>query len=129
VEIVGSATSQQFYYYFYDWHITREDRYCVGDLIPVVAVVMDSTSGIFNITTELLELMPNPATEEVTMRTEISTLRDMRVVLLDAQGSLVSGWEFDRSSGRILVRDMPQGLYLVRVEADGRTLIGRFIKM
>jgi hypothetical protein len=129
VEIVGTATSQQFYYYFYDWHLTREDHYCVGDLIPVQVVVMDSTSGIFNPLFETLELMPNPASDELTIRSIEYLSHNAQISVHDAQGRKVSGWSMDKSAGRLFVRNLPQGMYIVRMDVDDRTLIGKFVKM
>ena len=66
IELTGTATSQQFYYYFYDWHLTLEDVYCEGELRQVQAVVLDTTtSSIFNLKAELLDLKPNPVVDEL----------------------------------------------------------------
>lgn len=128
LSIRGTATTQQFYYYFYDWHITRSERHCTGDLFPVQVVVLDTTSAVFTPHVEVLHVMPNPAGSYIVVGTPGWLSQATEVAIYDAKGLPGSGWLLDNGAGHIAIDALPHGMYFVRVMHSGRVYMGSFIK-
>jgi hypothetical protein len=130
LSITGTQSSQQFYYYFYDWHLTREDQYCIGDLIPAQVVVVDTTSSaVFTSRIEAIELRPNPAGDFVIIDNIQLLTHAGEISMYDARGLKTGGWQLDRSSGRLLIDKLAAGMYFVRVSSGEKTYLGQFVKM
>lgn len=130
LSITGTQSSQQFYYYFYDWHITREDQYCVGDLIPGQVVVVDTTSSAtFTPNVESIDLIPNPTSDYVSVGDATLLTQALNVAVYDARGLRIGGWEVDGDAGRLLVAALPDGMYFVRILLHDKTYLGQFVKM
>src|SRR5678815_734564 len=73
------------YYYFYDWKISTEDKYCVSDLVPVTAFP-DSITAIRPVLSTLeLSLTPNPTLGEVKLILEASDAAQIEIYSADGQ--------------------------------------------
>ncbi len=129
VSLTGTQSSQQFYYYFYDWHVSLDDRYCEGDLIPVQVVVVDTTTATQHLNLTPLTIDPNPAGTYVRLNGGEIIPETAVMMLFDAEGRQVGGWQADRASGRLMIANLPQGLYVIRTETAGHTYVGKFMKM
>ncbi len=129
LSITGTQSSQQFYYYFYDWHLSREDQVCVGDLIPVQVVVIDTTSGAFTPHVEPLDLKPNPAEEYIAVGNTQFLGQASSVTICDARGVQVGGWTRDDVGGKLHIGNLPEGMYFIRILHDEKTYVGQFVKM
>ncbi len=87
---------------------------------PVMVGAVDPFAGIPEAHTTVMELFPNPATEEVRLR--FTGAMPKTIQLVDATGRQVSTQPY-RMEGTIPVRGLADGLYVLRaLEKDGRTL-------
>lgn len=78
-----------------------------------------------------LVLQPNPTNGAASLMVTFDRVSDLRVELLDLTGRLV--WasapiQSDRLLEQIDLRQYPDGLYLVRITADGRSVTRKLIK-
>jgi hypothetical protein len=130
VELTGTATSQQFYYYFYDWHLSRENQVCTGDLQPVQVVLVDTTtSSVKQIVVEPLELIPNPASTRVSVSQKEILTGAERVEVFDARGKAVGGWILSKDSGTLDLSGLASGVYTIRTWGQGHIYLGRVVKL
>jgi hypothetical protein len=128
VSLTGTASSQQFYYYFYDWHLTREDQYCTGDLLPVQVVVVDTSSSVYAPYIEPLQLIPNPADEYIRIG-DVQLLQNADISLYDARGVQVEKLRVDLPSASLFIGDLAEGMYYVKVIRGEKIYLGQFVKM
>ena len=71
-------------------------------------------------------LYPNPADDYVEL--EVAGVSGAKVDLFDVAGRLVLEWDLERvSTVRLELGDLPEGLYLVRILAEGRELHQRLL--
>jgi hypothetical protein len=78
-----------------------------------------------------MDVFPNPASDSINLEFEIPGAQRIRIVLLDVQGRLVHSFYHDRpkQEGKAAfsfdTAPLSPGLYILAVQADGRTLATR----
>lgn len=131
--------------YHYAWSTGDSTQTVTGLSTGTVTVTVTDDlgcSGVFNVyignspATEIpglahLAIQPNPASGMTTLFATFDRVSDLRVDLLDLTGRLV--WssnpiQSDRLSEQIDLSHYPDGLYLVRITADGRSVTRKLIK-
>lgn len=126
MSITMTAFDQNFYYYFYDWHITASDMYCISMRHPV-EVVVDTTSGTSDYEQiDDITLFPNPANDVLHVRVP-SGVRISSHAVFDVNGKPVRSSTLQTPS-HIDVGHLPPGVYFVRLGVQGRQVTCRFIK-
>ena len=127
--ITTTSVSEDFYYYFYDWHITTSAKYCMSDRVAVEVVVTDSSTQVLDLALLDMVLYPNPTSGDVFLRTadhQFSGLAQYVVRSLD--GRIITHGSVTESLQAIDVSQAPAGIYLIEI-TDGNTKgIGRFVK-
>lgn len=90
--------------------------YVVGD---VVCGPTTNINGISSVTT--LEMFPNPASSNVTLKVGLESMNDVSISILDVAGKLVKTVAYDQLKGThfidIDVSDFVSGMYVVNVQA------------
>ncbi|MCK9450908.1 MAG: DUF1028 domain-containing protein [Bacteroidales bacterium] len=76
---------------------------------------------------QLFEVFPNPAQQWVQFRHTLQKTEQLEVELLDLQGRLLEKVSVDNSSGRINVKDIKPGLYILNLKQGERVLASRKI--
>jgi len=87
---------------------------------PVTAIE-HTTNSIFNV-------YPNPARKNLLVETVLSA-PSVRIQILNLQGQVVFNGVSESQVSEIDISSYPQGLYLVKAECGGRTLIRKFLKV
>ncbi len=90
--------------------------------------LFDSTLNTTAFTSETLQLYPNPATNEVTLKLPLAANVDIRI--FNVQGSLLS---FDKNvqidgSHTLDISNLNTGVYFMRIASDAGTITKKFIK-
>jgi len=120
------------------------DSAWVADETYVVAFVQDpSTLEVFNSGTrfdentvsirppvykEKLPVYPNPANDLLQIDLQDFDLTEAPLAIYNAAGSLVLTQQVDISSAQVVVKDLPKGLYVIKVNTQKGVLTGRFVK-
>ncbi|MEZ4960683.1 MAG: T9SS type A sorting domain-containing protein [Saprospiraceae bacterium] len=74
-----------------------------------------------------VELSPNPATDFLNIHLPESILEPVEVNLYDGQGRLM-GQQFIAKGQMINVKDLPPGMYTLKLQEGGKSHAGRFVK-
>ncbi len=69
--ITGSTHGDDYYYYFYDWKITKPEIICISERIPFQVIV--SANEEINLNAGII-FFPNPASTQLIIQTEASIL-------------------------------------------------------
>jgi hypothetical protein len=111
--------------------------YAGGTAIPTyylddVSFVQEGNVGVPEVLTSGLSVYPNPANEIITVELR-SNSGNAIVSVLDLTGRTVrEGVQFQQNGPqaltRISLRDLPGGIYLVRVQDGGEVLVHRIVK-
>ncbi|MGB6034649.1 MAG: T9SS type A sorting domain-containing protein, partial [Cryomorphaceae bacterium] len=75
---------------------------------------------------EEISIYPNPTSDFLNLPLEL-TVRD-RYEVLDSKGQLAKSGSFN-DGARIVVADLPEGFYLIRITNSDRVLTSRFVKI
>ena len=90
--------------------------YVLGD---VVCGASTNINGVSSLTT--LEMFPNPASSNVTLKIGLESLNDVSISILDVSGKLVKTVAYNQLKGThfidIDVSDFVSGMYVVNVQA------------
>ncbi len=73
------------------------------------------------------EVFPNPARNVVTISAEPGAERS-EFHLVDAAGKIIRSWTSDEYIQKLDVRELPQGMYYLRLNRDGEVLTEKIIK-
>ena len=71
-----------------------------------------------------ISLYPNPASEEVTVRSKMQDARYKTIEVFSMSGELVKRFE---NVNQFPVRNLPEGIYLVRIKSDNYTITKKII--
>ena len=130
-ELTDSYYGQNYYYYFYDWTIMKEQMICPSDRVAVDVFV--TSTGIEDLgSVSGLSVHPNPASNEVYVSFELLENSEIDVEVFDAIGKLVySATRIQTSLGMndhtIDVSDLNTGLYSVKFNVNGKTVTRNLI--
>ena len=122
VSITGTTFGNTYYFYFYDWQITRQPTICLSDLVPVT-VTVDSSTGLEDLVNQLT-VMPNPAKEFIRIPV---VSNQASYSIFDASGRMVSSGR-PLNEGVIDVKDLSSGLYLIQIVDSEAIRSAKFLK-
>lgn len=127
VSITNSTFGEDFYYYFYNWKVSTEDRYCSSAYVPATAV-LDMGVGIHDpIADHYFQLFPNPTngltqlliTTELPVELELTNLYGN---ILNSKTNVIGNYTFD-------LTPFPAGIFILRLKHDGRMYTKRIVKL
>lgn len=99
-----------------------EPRNCLVRLQPCGFVGLDEKEGRGK-----LEIYPNPAKEFITIQLPVNNQRLSQVKLYDLNGRLVQEVKLIDPSGKIDLKNLPQGMYLVKAISEKQVYIGKVL--
>jgi len=128
IEITGSNSFSNNYYYFYDWKVVREGVVCASDRVAVDAVV-DPLNVNEAWANEIgLAVLPNPATTQVNIAFDQNQVETLQVSIFDAQGKLIERKTINEVNHSINLSNWSNGLYLLQFVHEEGTYSHRLIK-
>lgn len=108
-------------------------QFCTTDSIynnPSVVTCLNcnaQTNGLGELISSRLEIIPNPATNQITVQIENSVISKLRIH--DIHGVKVKELEMDSKEGVIQVSELTEGLYFLSIDTDKGLVLSRFIKI
>lgn len=125
LSITGISSSvsweQTWYPYFYDWEIQVLRNEC--DRVPVTAFVEDCpVTATIDQNNHLVKVFPNPSANCFNISIPASDQFEYRI--LNMQGQLLESGKMKTEVGK----NLPPGVYFLRVEMTDRTVIQKLVK-
>lgn len=126
-EITTSFYGDNWYYYFYDWKIQKQQIECISDRVPANASVNTvSTNELEGLLTGV-SVFPNPTKDEVNVTFEALENMDMSVELYDVMGREVKSMEpFSVNAGvqvrNIDLTNLAKGIYYIQLSTNGKSI-------
>ncbi|HXR80531.1 MAG TPA: T9SS type A sorting domain-containing protein, partial [Saprospiraceae bacterium] len=126
--ITNSTYGTGFYYYFYDWKISTQDKYCTSEIVPVTAVLLTAIGTVP--APEKLQLLPNPTDGFVKLILETSDNAQIEISSADGQTrKLLKNVSITDQSYELNLQDCTPGFYVIRAIQNGKTFVGRVIRL
>ncbi|TXF91174.1 T9SS type A sorting domain-containing protein [Neolewinella aurantiaca] len=99
------------------------DEDCNGEDSPVAVRFVDLSSSF--------EAYPNPALDEVVLRTNDPSLQALQIEVFTANGRLLSSFApaFGPLNTTVSLRDFPAGMLVIRVQTETGTAVKRIVKL
>ncbi len=123
------SLAYQYYYFFYDWEVTQ--RPCQSSMNYKTVVAKDSAACVVQATLAEgltpVRLYPNPASQQVYL--EVPKGVYSQAILYDLQGRKLKQWDLSLQQALHILRlpdGLPQGLYLLRLQAKETTTALKF---
>lgn len=131
VSITGSSAGPAYYYYFYDWEIETQNRYCESSSIAVAAVVDPCVSIDDRDLANHISLYPNPADNTFNLHVALPGTSPVDVTITDLLGKSVLVQHIESMTANdtetINVSSLSDGAYLVSVKIAGRNYFRKLI--
>jgi hypothetical protein len=122
LSITGTTFGNTYYFYFYDWQITRQPTICYSNLVPVT-VTVESSIGFETLESQLT-VMPNPAKEFIRVPLEG---KNAVYSIIDASGRVISSG-IQLNEGVVNVNSLSSGLYLIQIQDEKSVRSAKFLK-
>lgn len=124
--INNSTYGEEFFYYFYDWHFSTQDRYCSSDFVPVTAF-FDETVGIKDFERDdYITLSPNPTTGLVMVKSKSSNV--FTCELVNVSGEILQ--KIDMQNDFTLdLSSYASDLYFLKVVSDNESKIYKIVRL
>ncbi len=124
LSIVNSNFGDGFYYYFYDWEVTENEKGCTSDLVPL-DIFISSVSNLED--NNAISLQPNPSEGLFTLQYSEVNAFNIRVLtlagkeLLQAE-NLTAEYDIDLSG-------YSSGVYILRMEIGEDVYFSKLVKI
>lgn len=129
--ITGSSQGTGYYYFFYDWNLRLPSNQCVSPRVPALAVVANPNSIADVNRLNSLQVYPNPAKNELSVRFELENSSSLVLDLVDATGRIVCSKKLNAYSGtyneRFELEALPRGVYGVHILSDDKNYYHRVV--
>lgn len=113
-QITTSSFGDNFYYYFYDWKIKKEDKECVSTR-SAVQVILSPTKEIEE--DQTLFVFPNPTTGLLYVEIKSNALDRKHIKLLDIHGLEIMNQNMgdDVTTVQLDLKNLSPGIYLLQI--------------
>lgn len=98
---------------------------CKQDLTSFY-VTNNPASSVSEVTSSTFSIYPNPATNKLTINFNIQNLKNIIANIYDSKGSLIQSETL--VDNEININSLPQGLYLLTIENEGKRYTSKFVK-
>jgi hypothetical protein len=119
------ANGDYYYYYYYDWEVKELDRTCVSEPMPVSVFYTDCVGMNDAQPTVYCHVSPNPAHNQATISMQSNEAQQITLTLQDLNGKTHWSKSLGKVQGAIShaipLQNLPQGLYLVRIDTEKST--------
>jgi hypothetical protein len=112
VTLSSSSFGNQYFFYFYDWHVETPLLVCTSNRVQA-KVSIENVTGISNLKNPV-SVFPNPSNGQITIRNAIP---GSRVSIYDQTGRLIQQSKTDVSP-IINVTECPPGIYNLMISSD-----------
>lgn len=122
-----------YYYFFYDWHVKTPSWECTSERVEVTAVANGEVAvdNIWELASELT-LYPNPVNENLQLRITTSASGQASVRILDAIGKQVAQHNLNYLAGinnyELPVQDFAAGIYTIEITNGDKRSVRQFMK-
>ncbi len=113
LSITGSNQGANLYYYFYDWHVTAENR-CPSPRVLVIATVT-GTTGLNELAQSGINIYPNPASDRINI--ELNNGGEYQFMMMDQSGRIVKN-EMITKATSVSLAGIAAGIYNLRLQND-----------
>ena len=126
-ELTTSVYGENWYYYFYDWKIQKQQIECISDRVEANAILNTvSTNELEGLLTGFT-VFPNPTRDEVNVTFDALENMDMSVEIYDMTGREVKSMEvFSVNAGtqvkNIKLDDLAKGIYYIQLSTNGQSI-------
>jgi hypothetical protein len=118
--IKGAETGTRFYYYFYNWQVTRATKYCVSEKVPVDVVVVDTSTSVVVLDAGSIRVYPNPSSDVINIEVDGSINFGANIQFtirsIDGRRAKSGVW---KPGDQISMRGLPAGIYNIELLGDG----------
>jgi hypothetical protein len=118
---VQGNDSDNYYYFFYDWHVSTPSFECAGprEEVVVILVGIDELESVSNVS-----IYPNPSTDVMNVSFNSLQAGKLNVRIIDAVGRVVSSTTHSNGTGSqtfsMNVENLAAGIYQVEFEMEGK---------
>ena len=77
---------------------------------------------------DCIQLYPNPATNSITIKSKIEFQNDFTYYIYDQLGRVILTGNGNSRNGVVNISELDNGMYLIRINADGQQLVNKFVK-
>ena len=125
LSITNSTYGEEFYYYFYDWRISTQDRYCNSNFEPATAF-LDEMVSTGNVSEDLITISPNPTSGLVTLK--INSTQISSCELITVTGDILQ--KIDPDTHLMLdLTPLPSGFYFLRVVSNNQSKLYKIVRL
>ena len=131
ISIKSTSSSLDFYYYFFDWHISTSDHYCYSDRKAVEVVVTDTTSTqVFDLELLGVSIYPNPASSILNVELDQGLVGEhAEYAIRSLSGTLLEKGQIRQLAHALDIAGLASGVYLIEINIAGSRGMGRFVKV
>lgn len=125
---VSGDMSNNYYYFFYDWHVSTPTFECVSDReeVTITIVGVEELSAVNS-----LQMFPNPAHDEVMINVQASVNDKATFRLLDQTGRVVTSHQQMIYNGtqnvRMSLENVAAGIYTVQCLSNGKSFSSKLV--
>jgi len=121
------ASSDGNYYYFYDWEVEAVNKYsCISERAPVSLVVKSTTAAEDILGSKSVSIFPNPSSDQVAIRTDLSEIAQLQIV--DLQGRvLLQDQLLPEETKEVEMGAWAKGLYFVKITEGTKVYFGKIV--
>ncbi|MFT5166803.1 MAG: extracellular elastinolytic metalloproteinase, partial [Saprospiraceae bacterium] len=95
----------------------------------VINVILSGVNGIQAI--DYLAIFPNPATDEVMLRLEVSEATDFKIQLIHVDGRILNSLSASVSGSELIPLDLSQlasGVYFIKLQTEDGQEVNKVVK-
>lgn len=127
VSIIGSQAGANFYYFFYDWEVSKFNIECTSASRTPVTAFSDPncvTGLAQNSNNDLLNIFPNPASNYVQVELRYATRENVEIRISDLAGKTVKSETYSNNNGTfkqsIDLTTIAKGFYMINVKSGNQ---------
>jgi Secretion system C-terminal sorting domain/NHL repeat len=90
-------------------------------------LIVRSTTGTLHLSAETVNIYPNPAHDKLVI-TMPEQVRHGHIQLINAIGQIVSKRDIENGSGTLDIAELPAGIYIAKITADGQVVYKKISK-
>lgn len=127
----GTFTTNNAYYYFYDWKVQGPDYTCISDRDTVTAEI-NNVTGINNASMDnTIAVYPNPANGQVNVRFDAAISNGSIISITDVTGRIVSSSTIQNvAQGQIVslnTENINAGTYFITVKTENKNVVQKLV--
>ncbi|HFC00317.1 MAG TPA: T9SS type A sorting domain-containing protein [Phaeodactylibacter sp.] len=127
VSINNSNYGPNWYYYFYDWKISTQTKFCASERVPVIALLDPDLPTVDFGKTNAVKVFPNPSSGDITIELKFQITEQAQLRLTDLTGKIVFEKNIQNASTTHHFNHLPKGVYLLQVIHGEQVYAGKIV--